>query len=569
MVRSGYGYQYLWPELPWIDAEFGAILYYLPALLAIVFTVHFLHLPEISKRFTRYFQILFATLTTLIILRTVDAGVPIKSLSLVVMVIYLSFVVAGVFALRKGYQYARYYLLAWVVYCFALANWLMAISEAPALLPTQSYLLLQLSFIAQILLLSTALAHRIRTLRKAQLQAEADNRAQSSFLARMSQEIRTPLSGVLGMSELLSERLTDPLAINYTDIIRSSGSSLLAIINDILDYSKFTSGKMELEKIAFNPRHLTEESLDLLRPQAQKKGLALRTEIDPATPDWVEGDPTRLKQVMLNFLSNALKFTERGSITLSIGPMANCEHMLEVAVRDTGQGIPEHEQSRLFDAFAQANSATSRQHGGTGLGLSICKQLAAMMGGEIGVRSREGEGATFWITARLPATSAAIEFRAREPQVLPTGDAVRLGSGSDALRILVVEDNHINQLVIEGILKRLGQQPDLVADGKEAVTRICGGAEYDLVLMDCEMPGVNGLTATRRIREWERQTEADHTPIVALTAHAIQSQMAACVAAGMDDCLSKPVEVERLATILGKYARDREPAQLPGIAEHA
>jgi signal transduction histidine kinase/CheY-like chemotaxis protein len=566
LIRSGLGYQHLWPDAPWIDAELGPITYFLPVLLSIVFTVNFLHLPSLSRGFTRYFQALLALLVVLVLLRTLGVNVGIRYLTLVVLISSLSFIAAGVFAVWRGYAYARFFLLAWTVYCLALVNWLMSLNGAPALYPVQSYNILQLSFLAQILLLSSALAHRIRSLRKAKLEAEADNRAQRNFLARMSHEIRTPLSGVLGMSELLAERLNDPVAINYNSIIRSSGSSLLAIINDILDYSKFSSGKMELERIPFNILRLTNESIDLFRSQAEKKGIVLCTDIDANVPEWLEGDPTRLKQVMLNFLSNALKFTESGRIVLRISPVKDGDALLEVAVSDTGEGIALEEQAKLFEAFAQANSSTSRKYGGTGLGLSICKQLALMMGGDIGVRSREGQGSTFWITARLPA--------AAEPEAETSLDDVGSASMAEAVRqavpgrltILVVEDNPVNQLVIQGVLKRLNQNAQLVSDGEDAVAALRGGARYDLVLMDCEMPRMDGLTATRLIREWEQQTGAVCTPIVALTAHAVQAQMLACFEAGMDDYLCKPIEVDKLTQTLQKYARG---GRLPDAAQRA
>ncbi|MCW8195873.1 response regulator [Proteobacteria bacterium 005FR1] len=561
LVRDGVGFQYLWPDLPWVDVDLGAVFYYLPALVAIVFTVSFLHLPELSRAFTRFFQLIFAGLTVLVLLRMANLPIPIAVLNLVVLISTVSIIAAGVFALWRRYSYARSFLLAWTVYCLALANWLLAIGGAPALFPLQSYTVLQLSFMAQLLLLSSALAHRIRILRVAKLEAEAESRAQSNFLARMSHEIRTPLSGVLGMSELLAERLSDPIATNYNNIIRSSGSSLLAIINDILDYSKFSSGKMELERIPFDIRKLASESLDLFSSQADKKNIALNAEFDAALPQWVEGDPTRLRQVMLNFLSNALKFTDAGTITLCIGPVPGREHMLEIAVRDSGQGIPADEQPKLFEPFTQANSATSRKHGGTGLGLSICKQIAAMMDGEIGVTSRERQGSTFWITARLPATEPLTADPEQVSSNLHQRPVAAPAAALRPLQVLIAEDNQVNQMVIEGILKRLAQQPEVVSDGEDAVAKICSGARYDLVLMDCEMPGMDGITATRRIREWEAQSGAERTAIVALTAHAVKAQMAACVEAGMDDCLSKPVEIEKLEEVLRRLALGHEATE--------
>lgn len=548
----GVGYQYLWPDSPKIASYVGQTSFYLPTFLGILFTIGFLNLRSLSKPFVRYFYAAFTVLGVLVAIRITTGKLDAVYLTWMALVVYLSFMAAGIYALVKGVVYARFFLIAWTLYLAALTNWLLMVSGVPSVLPEKSFLFLELSYDAQVFLLSLALAHRIRTLRSSALEAEADSRAKTAFLARMSHEIRTPLSGVLGMSELLAERLKDKTDVYYNNIIRTSGKLLLTIIDDILDYSKFSSGKMEMESISFDIRQLAMDSLDVFKAGANEKNIELIANIDPSLPERVRGDPTRLKQIILNFVSNALKFTSQGRVTLSVTPIENRADMIRIAVKDTGEGIPQDEQCGLFEPFAQANSTTSRKYGGTGLGLSICKQLAQLMGGEIGVDSLVGQGSTFWVTAHLPASAndecpaiaSCLEQAAEE-------DIPRL-------KILVVEDNPVNQVVIEGILKRVNQHPEIVSDGEDVLDKILRqGCRYDLILMDCEMKWMDGITATRELRQWEANKGITPTPVVALTAHAVQNQMEDCRQAGMDAYLTKPIDVEKLNNLIRVYAKER------------
>lgn len=546
----GVGYQYLWPDSPRLAVYVSQTSFYLPTFFGILFTVSFLNLGSLSRRFVRYFQTAFALLGSLVLIRVTTGKLDAVYLTWAAMVVYLSFMVAGVYALLRGVVYARFFLIAWSLYFVALINWLLMVSGTPALLPDKSFMVLEFSYDAQIFLLSLALAHRIRTLRTSAMEAEADSRAKTAFLARMSHEIRTPLSGVLGMSELLAGRLKGKTDIYYNNIIRTSGKSLLTIIDDILDYSKFSSGKMQLESITFDIRRLAMDCLDVFKARAAEKDIQMVCELDPELPTWVRGDPTRLKQIMLNFISNAIKFTPSGRVSLEIAPVR--QNMIRVAVSDTGEGIPENEQCGLFEPFAQANRTTSRTHGGTGLGLSICKQLALLMGGKIGVDSAPGQGSTFWVTVGLPASTeddcaggeAGLEFCS--------------GEGIPPLKLLVVEDNPVNQVVVRGILERLNQQPDVVADGEDAIEKlIAEGKRYDLILMDCEMERMDGVTATRKLRQWEADNGLEPTPVVALTAHAVQTQIELCSEAGMNAYLTKPIEVDKLENLIRNYANGR------------
>ncbi|MGH1470923.1 MAG: response regulator [Cellvibrionaceae bacterium] len=699
---SGFGYQLFWPNTPWIETNLSRVFIALPTLTGIIFTVSFLQLRTLSKKFTYFFYAAFSTVLALSLIRLFDQDFSEMYRAYVILIVFISFVIAGIYALKRGVIYARFFLIAWTLYCLALINWLLFRMGLPSFLSENSFFIMQIFFDGQIILLALALAHRIRSLRKDKIEAESDNKAKSEFLARMSHEIRTPLSGVLGMSELLASRLQDKTDIHYNNIIRSSGSSLLTIINDILDYSKFTSGKMELEKIPFNIQHLAVDCLDLFKTKAAENDVELIADIDLAIPEQIIGDPTRLKQVILNFLSNAIKFTKSGQIVLKINYEDKTESKFKISVTDTGEGIAKEEQEKLFEVFSQANTSTSRKHGGTGLGLSICKQLALLMGGNIGVESSPGKGSTFWITASFPtsdnlqsvvdttdislkglrllivednytfadllqAQAAAWGMEAiiarngaeainilhscREsgitfdlisldlfmpildgmeasqriqkderfnhiPRLLltsatnmpskenlrdagvnrvmekPTLPADLLQTYKELLatqsrdqkfakeifqqekhnvaisqlKILVVEDNAVNQLVIKGILDRLGIKPTIVNDGEDAVELIISKKKvFDIVLMDCEMERMDGITATKLIRKSEAEinthdaktTSLESLTIVALTAHAVQSQMHSCQDAGMNAYLTKPIEVEKLEKLLQSYTEDK------------
>lgn len=555
LSRQGLTFELFWPDHPEINNPLRALAGSCTSAFGLLFALHFLRLPADRPRLAQATYLLAGGMFILAGSAFIDLGLALKFATAlpVILIIYALSICA--IRIRDGFYPARYFMLSFTPMAILVALFVMktfSIIDGNWLLDRS----IELGSVMEAWLLSFALAHRFTTLRADNERIQRDATielerrvaertrelnqalsARSEFLAVMSHEIRTPLNGILGTVDMLKDSpLTDDQQ-QKIHIIEQSGDALLALINDILDYSRIEAGKLPIEESHFNLPALVRESVALFEHRARLNGNSTSILLDDNLGTLCHGDPVRLRQIIVNLISNAVKFTENGDIYVRGRRDDSNPDYVKIEVEDSGIGIQSAQLPSLFEHFQQADASTSRRFGGAGLGLAICRQLVELMGGEIGVRSQRDKGSCFWFRLPLPAVSAQQAPAKSEAATTPL----------EKQRLLIVDDNHVNLLVAQGLARKLGHDVETAESGPEAIAILLNDSRpFDLVLMDCEMPDMDGFETSREILRLQKEGRVPSLPVVALTAHAVPDKIRACHEAGMISHIAKPINAEKL-----------------------
>ncbi|WLD58129.1 ATP-binding protein [Salinispirillum sp. LH 10-3-1] len=548
-ILDGFFYQHVWPA----GAHWHTGLIYLSIGVAVFFAAQFATSFLQLKRWHLPTFLLCQGIALAALLLALNAlWLPPRWLAVGLFVLavgtWSAALLGGLVARQHGQSPAHIFLLAWLA--FGLASAPAALAKLGVI---DSHIMYNWAMkggaIVQAFLLSFALGNRIRLLRQKTQEAELAAKARADFLAQMSHEIRTPMSGVMGMLELLQDTPLSPDQKRYLNAVQASGDALMGLLNDILDRAKIDAGKLELNNDTFTLHTLTDRLTLMFQPQAKQRGLTWDMELDPALEGYWQGDVKRLQQVLINLVGNAFKFTEEGGIRVQVNLQKKADEVrwLSFHILDTGPGLAPEVQEQVFESYVQADQPATQR--GTGLGLYICRQLVKLMNGRIGVRNRpNGAGSDFWFEIPLQRGAEPLEPLDGDTPPLPVRP----------LCVLVAEDNPVNQAVISGMLRSVGHDYELVGNGREAVARIqARQGNFDVVLMDLEMPVLDGLAATREIRHWEHDQSRPRIPILALTAHALDEYRALGLKAGVDEFLTKPIRKHILMAALDRLLDER------------
>ncbi len=540
-----------WPNATALNNYSIYTLAFLVFSSACLFTRTYLHTKESPRlhKFLKWSALLFAFSAFFHVLIPTHIVAPIMTSSGLLVIFLLFFI--SIKRWLDGLNEAKIFIISWGLLIVTGAYFIILLLAGGSDI-SNALVYTQIAFAAQQVLLSIGLAQRLKTLQKEKeskeqemLLAQAESAAKTEFLARMSHEIRTPMNAVIGVTQLLDATSLTAYQQNYINLLKNSGQLLLSIIDDILDYSKITSGNINLEQTPFDIQMLIKNVYDILSANNEEKPVELICDISDDFPHWIESDPTRLRQVLFNLLSNALKFTANGHVSLHAQRIVQINKdiiQVQITISDTGIGLTSEQMDSLFSAFHQADASITRKYGGTGLGLAISKQIIELMGGSIHVSSKIGQGTSFVILLPLRITQELVTIS--DPVSAPMAWAADLSK----LNVLLTEDNAVNQLIIISLIKQLGIEAKLAKNGEEAFTMISQNHnDFDVILMDCEMPILDGLQATRKIRQWEQQQNLKPITIIALTAHALPEYQIRCREAGMNDYMTKPLLLPELA----------------------